>query len=383
MSDPVGNILLNQSAPQGVPSTRIFLAGDVMLGRLVDQIFPSHNYDPEEHDHAMKLLKNKSPGSIAIIDLLKHKYVWGDMLPLIKQADAKIINLETSVTTSNQKWPNKAFNYRMHPHNIKTLFAAGIDYCSLANNHVLDYVYDGMEDTVKALNEYGIHWSGVGQNDAAAMRPAIFTKGGIKYCCYSFSDHPTYWKATHDKPGINYLDTENYTEDDIRRIQTEFHRVKTSENPDLIVVSIHWGPNYSWKPAKAFQELAHLLIDKGADIIHGHSSHHVQGIEIHKGKPIFYGCGDFVDDYAVDHEYRNDLGFGYFLTYLPQAKKFAQIELVPTKIENFSVNILGSQSKDYAWLADKMDKLSDVKLARLDNGHLVLPIIEFGLASVL
>ena len=68
-------------------------------------------------------------------------------------------------------------------------------------------------------------------------------------------------------------------------------------------------------PQGDIRRLARTLIDLGVDLVHGHSSHHIQGIELYKGKPIFYGCGDFVDDYAVDTKYRNDLGFLFRLEY--------------------------------------------------------------------
>ena len=76
-------------------------------------------------------------------------------------------------------------------------------------------------------------------------------------------------------------------------------------NSDFVLFSFHWGPNYQWYPNFKIRRLAWKLIDMGVDLIHGHSSHHVQGIEIYKGKPIFYGMGDFLDDYAVDATFRN------------------------------------------------------------------------------
>jgi len=126
----------------------------------------------------------------------------------------------------------------------------------------------------------------------------------------------------------------------------------------LIIISLHWGGNYCWYPSKEKQSFAHQLIDEcGVDIIHGHSSHHVQGIEIYHGKPILYGCGDFVDDYAVTQEFRNDLGFAYFIDWNFQKKCVQQIELVPTKIDAFSVT-KSLEPSDRKWLIEKMIALS-------------------------
>jgi len=120
---------------------------------------------------------------------------------------------------------------------------------------------------------------------------------------------------------------------------------------------LHWGGNYCWIPSKEKQEFAHQLVDDcGVDIIHGHSSHHIQGIEIYKGKPIIYGCGDFIDDYAVSEEYRNDLGFAYFVDWDFESKSVQKIELIPTKVELCAVSKNVNVS-DREWLIQHMTKL--------------------------
>eukprot|EP01124_Arcella_intermedia_P023970 TRINITY_DN3938_c0_g1_i9.p1 TRINITY_DN3938_c0_g1~~TRINITY_DN3938_c0_g1_i9.p1 ORF type:complete len:231 (-),score=27.18 TRINITY_DN3938_c0_g1_i9:19-639(-) len=172
-----------------------------MLGRLVDQQFEVHNADREDSESWEALMRHYHKS----IDKVKHEHVWGDMLEQFWSADARIINLETSVTSSNNKWPGKAFNYRMHPHNVKALKVAKIDFCSLANNHTLDYGNEGLEDTVRYLTEYGIQWAGVGNNIKEARKPAIISLGNYKIACFSFADHYSYWAATESRPGINYI----------------------------------------------------------------------------------------------------------------------------------------------------------------------------------
>jgi len=132
---------------------------------------------------------------------------------------------------------------------------------------------------------------------------------------------------------------------------------------DFVVFSIHWGSNYNWVPSERFTRLAHFVIDQcGVDLFHGHSSHHVQGIEVYKGKPIVYGCGDFVDDYAVDDDYRNDLSCVYLPTFsVNSSTKAATLEtfqLVPTRIEMFRVRTLPSDDDDHTWLLSKLAALS-------------------------
>ncbi|KAL6057717.1 Polyglutamate biosynthesis protein [Balamuthia mandrillaris] len=380
---------------------RVLAVGDVMLGRLVDGLFPTHNDDPEHAGHAKRYLKAVSGGPERLAQYKKqqYKFVWGDTLPLFQEADVRVINLETSVTTHDVKNP-KTFNYRMHPANLRALHEAHVDYCSLANNHTLDYCEEGLFDTIKHMNKSGIKWAGAGRNLSEARAPAIISCQDRKIAFFSFSDHPKDWAASENKPGINYLDIYNYTKEDINMIKQliqdtdKRERDKDGKGLNMVVASLHWGPNYLWVPEPQFESFAHDLIDVcGVDMIHGHSSHHIQGIEIYKGKPILYGCGDFVDDYAIDPEYRNDLGFCYFCNFHwgkhdsprhVEGSKEAEREevpvvdhlrLVPTKIKLFSVTATSIPEKDKKWLETHMSSLCAkyrTKVEVKEDGSLIL-----------
>jgi len=335
-----------------------------MLGRLVDQTFPAHVEAAEDALHTKLLFQRLNPKSKLPVE---HKYVWGDVLQDIKSADVRIINLETSVTTHPIKFPDKAFNYRMHPDNLKCLKEANIEYCSLANNHILDYSVQGLYDTLSSVSKWGISWAGAGKDIKEAVKPAVFTSKGKKIACFSMSDHYNYWAAGTNKPGINYFDADTFKKEDIDRIREAVKDIRARENPDIVVWSFHWGSNYCWHPSTQKQNFAHRLIDDcEVDVIHGHSSHHVQGIEVYHGKPIIYGCGDFVDDYAVDPEYRNDLSFAYFIDWNSQNKTVESIELVPTKIKCCQVTKATNSDRD--WLFRTMRSLC--KPFRTDIGIL-------------
>ena len=117
-----------------------------MLGRLIDQMFPTHVDEPEEARLVQRLRSTQD---------YEPESPWGNTLPLLHSADIRIANLETSVTTHAEKWPDKVFNYRMHPENVSALKAARIDYVSLANNHTLDFCEEGLVETVKSVREAG------------------------------------------------------------------------------------------------------------------------------------------------------------------------------------------------------------------------------------
>jgi len=220
----------------------------------------------------------------------------------------------------------------------------------------------------------GIHWAGVGKNLESAQRPAIFKIGGKKIACFSFADHFSYWAASEKSPGINFLDADAYSPKDISRIRELIESTRDRESPDLVVLSFHWGGNYCWIPSKEKQNFAHQMVDEcGVDIIHGHSSHHIQGIEIYKGKPILYGCGDFIDDYAVTEEYRNDLGFSYFVDWNFESKSVQKIELIPTKIGLCAVS-KNLTANDQDWILKQMTSLCHHfgTLVEISDGKLLL-----------
>ena len=138
---------------------------------------------------------------------------------------------------------------------------------------------------------------------------------------------------------------------------------------DLVIVSIHWGPNMRPEPSKKFIAFAHEMIEAGADIIHGHSAHNFQGIEIHNGKLILYDTGDFVDDYIVDPELRNDHSF--FFRVEADKQGMNKLELVPVLISDCRVNL--ATGEDYKWSIQRMQRLSARFGTKLnDKGEVVL-----------
>jgi poly-gamma-glutamate synthesis protein (capsule biosynthesis protein) len=123
---------------------------------------------------------------------------------------------------------------------------------------------------------------------------------------------------------------------------------------DLVVFSIHWGPNMRQVPSPGFVTFAHAVMDAGADIFHGHSAHIFQGIEIYKGKPILYDTGDLIDDYYVDPKLRNDQQLLFLLTATSQGVE--RIELIPLLISYMQVN--RATGDDFDEIAERIRRLS-------------------------
>lgn len=206
-----------------------------------------------------------------------------------EKSDLNIVNLETSITTRGLKWPNKYFNFRSNPENLDFMKEAKIDIVTLANNHVLDYSNQGLLDTLDHLKKRGILYTGAGRNKKEALEGVIIDREDTKIGVLAFSRviPDIKWYATDNKPGIVGA-YDGYTLDMMKRIKD------LKEEVDILILSLHWGVERSIKPRAQEINLAKAAIDAGVDIVMGHHPHVLQGIEIYKGKPIFYSLGNFV-----------------------------------------------------------------------------------------
>lgn len=341
----------------------IFMCGDVMTGRGIDQVlpFPGDSLIYEQYmKSAMGYVRLAEQKNGPIPLSVDNKYIWGCAIPELekKNPDLRMINLETAVTKSNNYWKHKGINYRMSPDNITCLVAAGIDYCALANNHTLDWGYEGLSETLATLNKAGIKHSGAGMSVNEARKPAIFEmkeKGRILVFSFGFTNSgiPRKW-AAGDNPGLNlFTDFSMKTVTQIKNIVDEY-----VTQDDIVVASIHWGRNWDYGLEPNQEKFAHRLIDEvGVDVIHGHSSHHVKDIEVYNDRLILYGCGDFLNDYEGirGHEsYRDDLGLMYFVSLDASSGKLNGLQMVPTKIKN--LRIIRPGKSEICWMCNLLNR---------------------------
>src|SRR6266436_4531289 len=345
-------------------SLRLFLCGDVMTGRGIDQALP-HSVNPTLYEPYVRdareyiHLAEKAHGPIP--RPLRFDYIWGDARAELERSevDLRIANLETAVTSAETPWPGKGIHYRMHPRNIGCLSAAHISACSLANNHVLDWEYDGLSETLQTLNAAGIAHSGAGKDANEAMQPAVLnTTGKGRLLLFSIgstsSGIPQDWKATSISPGVNLLD--DLSETTAARVCDQ---MRAHQKPgDLIVASIHWGSNWGYEIPREQVLFAHRLIEEGVAIVHGHSSHHVKAIEVFGGRLVLYGCGDFVTDYEGISGYetfRGDLALIYLVELDPDTGELMNARLVPMQMRRFRLE--RASASDSKWLCNLLNEL--------------------------
>jgi len=304
----------------------IALTGDVMLGRLVDS-------------------KLRRAGPL---------HPWGNVLPHLSTADLRIINLECVIARSGTPWSRwrKVFHFRADPIAIESLKKAGIDCVVLANNHVLDYGEEALVEMLSLLQQAGIQYVGAGRNLEEAARPAILEARGLSVAVVAFTDNEPGWAATTKTPGTNYIPI-SLEEKSLKPVRDAISRAR-AQGAKLVIFSIHWGPNMVSRPSPLFRKFARAVVDAGADTYHGHSAHVFHGIEIYKGTPIIYDAGEFIDDYAVDPELRNDLG----LMFQVQAanSRIEQIELTPVFIADCQVNLAVASKREI--IAKRIEALS-------------------------
>lgn len=251
------------------------------------------------------------------IDKNGRDYPWEMVKEYFQNDDITIGNLETSITNRDSKWADKLFNFRSDPKNLKHMKDAGIDILTLANNHILDYGYDGLLDTIKHIDNAEIKRVGAGKNKEDAMKVAIMEKKGLKIGVLSASRivPDVKWYATNQRPGlVGAYDV--HIEELLREVEN------AKKDVDLLILSIHWGVEKNPEAKEEDVKLAKRLIDGGVDIIMGHHPHVLQAIEIYKGKPIFYSLGNFV--------------FGA-IGELTSNTMIAQVNLVDGKMDNIKI----------------------------------------------
>jgi poly-gamma-glutamate capsule biosynthesis protein CapA/YwtB (metallophosphatase superfamily) len=308
----------------------IGFVGDMMLGRLVSE---------EIKKTGPSSLVQSSEGRVC-------QHIWGTTLPLLQNNDINIGNLETTLTRSNKIVP-KVFNFKSDPDNVCALVAGNFTVVNLANNHTLDFSDEGLLETISILNKAGIKHVGAGKSQKAARAPVIIKKHGVKVGIIGYTDNEPGWIAQENKRGTNYIRV-----GDVARVRADIQALRPKV--DILIVTLQWGPNMRQRPTQEYIDFAHVMIESGADIIHGHSAHIFQGIEIYQGKLIMYDTGDFIDDYAIDAKLRNDRSFLFQVTIAD--KKIESMHLVPLIIQNMQVNV--AEDREAQEILKHMQQLS-------------------------
>ncbi|MDG5758766.1 CapA family protein [Natronococcus sp. A-GB1] len=310
-------------------ASQIGFTGDVMLGRVVDD------------------RQRRRPADA----------VWGTVLERLRELDGLVVNLECVLSTRGQQWRRtyRPFHFRADPDwAVPALDRAGVDVCALANNHVLDYEAVALRDTLEHLDEAGIARTGAGETLNEALEPAVISIGRLTVAVVALTDNTPEYAVDDASPGTVWIEIDRENPETRRRVREVLERARGAD-PDLLIASLHWGPNMVEKPPVSFREFGRWLVEEGVDVVHGHSAHVFQGVEVHKERPILYDTGDFVDDYAVDSNLRNDRSFLFVLA-VSEAGVPTELRLYPTEIDDCAVHEASPDAAD--WSRERMRELS-------------------------
>ncbi|RNL86752.1 CapA family protein [Halostreptopolyspora alba] len=363
----------------------LFLCGDVMTGRGVDQILP-YPGDPRLWESSVRdartyvELAERVNGRIA--RPVGFGWPWGDALELLDRVapHARVINLETSVTGGGEVAAGKAVHYRMSPDNLPGVTVARPDACVLANNHVLDFGRQGLADTLQSLATAGVPAVGAGGDLDEARRPVAIPwgdgGGGGRVWLVAFgarsSGIPDSWAAGHERSGVNLLP--DLSDDTADEIAGQVRRDRAAG--DVAVVSLHWGGNWGYDVPDRHARFARRLIDGGVDLVHGHSSHHPRPVEVYRGRLVLYGCGDMIDDYegiSGHEEYRDDLRPMYLVSVRPDTGELVELRVAVMRARR--MRLCWASREDTGQMRDVFDRIGrrfGTRFAADDRGLLRL-----------
>jgi poly-gamma-glutamate capsule biosynthesis protein CapA/YwtB (metallophosphatase superfamily) len=354
------------SVLNGPETVSVFLSGDVMTGRGVDQIL-GHPSGPRLYEpyvkNARDYVKLAEVANGPIRRPVEPAWIWGEALGELDRwrPDARIVNLETSITVADKYWRGKHIHYRMHPDNVGCLTAGGLDACMLANNHVLDFGYSGLAETLQTLRESGIKTAGAGLDLDEARRPAIIDMSSLGRIVVASvaspsSGVPGEWAAAPTRPGVNLV--AELSEQAAREVAGQLAEAKRPG--DIGIVSIHWGSNWGYDVPAAHVRFAHELIDAGVDLVHGHSSHHPRPIEVYKRRLILYGCGDLLNDYegiTGKESFKGDLALMYLAFLSAGTGELVRLRMIPVRVRRMRLE--RASQEHTRWLAQILNTASE------------------------
>ncbi|MDY6933364.1 MAG: CapA family protein [Spirochaetota bacterium] len=220
-----------------------------------------------------------------IIQTEGYEYPLKELRHLLYKYDYRFCNLECPISEIGEPHPTKKYIFLAEPSALKLLKYGRIDGVSLANNHVNDFGEVALINTMTNLYNNGISFTGAGMDIGSAHLPISVEIRDIRLAIFAYSTiaYPESFSAD-SSPGVARADID-FIREDIKNY---------ARYNDFIIVSIHWGREYSDFPTRHQIELAHAIIDSGVDVIIGHHPHVYQGIEIYNGKPIVYSLGNFI-----------------------------------------------------------------------------------------
>jgi poly-gamma-glutamate synthesis protein (capsule biosynthesis protein) len=252
--------------------------------------------------------------------------VYGDVLPILRQGDLRIVNLECALSREASPVWKSGSVFKGRPEHINGLTAVPFDVVTLGNNHVFDYGPEAFCETLKLLGDHGIRSVGAGMNAEEARRPLVLEVKGVRIGIVNFSEGEDLTSAVSG-PGVFGWEVDTVV-DCVRAIRP---------GVDIILVICHGGVEYIPFPPPYLADAFRRIAEAGADLVIGHHAHVPQGVHICHGAPICYSLGNFVFYQETDLYYRK---LGYLVKAGVSREGLSQLQLIPYEIGSECLRLL-------------------------------------------
>lgn len=286
---------------QGIESELQWLIGNVE--EVVEETEPQSEVVAQDEEPTPEDLTTSIvfTGDVELSDYVQSKYdaqgidgvVSGEVKLLLKDATYTMINNEFCFSERGEMAPDKQYTFRVNPSYVSILNELGVDIAGLANNHVLDFGHDALNDTFTTLSDAGIEYTGAGNSFEEASK--LIVKTDAKGRTYGFlaASHVIpvgSWNILNSQPGEFCF----YDETDLLNAIEE-----ADKQVDYLFVMVHWGVEHTTELEDYQTNDGYKMIDAGADAVIGMHSHCLQPVEMYNGKPIFYSLGNFIFNQTI------------------------------------------------------------------------------------
>jgi poly-gamma-glutamate capsule biosynthesis protein CapA/YwtB (metallophosphatase superfamily) len=341
----VGTFLFNNQSnisiePKGEVS--ISVTGDVMFGRKMPSVLSS----------------NESP----------YRYVAN----VTNKSDILLVNFENPVTNSGTSYKGDV-PLKSSPEYVSLVKGANITVCALANNHAFDYGQVGMNDTLNYLNQIGAYHIGAGPNVNNASAPVTLHTNGRTITILNFMDSNNFAEYSQEVMPKATVNSSGYSAYNETLAAQEIQNAKNNGS-DYVIVFMHYGNEYSRSPNEAQMNISHQCIDNGADIVLGSHTHVTQGVEMYKGKPIFYNLGNFVFDQSNTATHR-----AYFVN-IHLVNNTAEVTMYPVNLIGYLPHFM-SPEDGTELLKELNPQCSNVTITPEGTGKLVYNLTKNNTSS--
>ncbi|NLI61158.1 MAG: CapA family protein [Clostridiales bacterium] len=305
--------------PTGKTSVKVSVVGDIMV-----------------HMHQLKAARQAD-------ESYDFTGVFEDIRPYLEEADLAIGNLETTISTDEIGYTAYP-RFRSPESLISALKGAGIDVLTTANNHSLDGVEFGVENTLDKIDEYGLLHTGTARSSEERDRILMIERNDIRIAILAYTYGTNGMEAAVDQDKLSYM--VNYL-NDINRIEDDVQRAK-DEGAEFIIACTHWGDEYVRNPNQSQKDMADKLFAMGVDVIFGSHPHVIQPTErktivTHEGQEkdvfVIYSLGNIVSNQR--DPYRDSgliLNVELVKDYDNETTQLGEIDYIPTWVYRYTEN---------------------------------------------